>query len=204
VLRTEKSRGHDHFVHTQLTSRFMHLAIGMAFDLRLNKPPLKDPYFVLDVSSTEGEKEQAHASTRTMEERRAILCCFVLSSLYALLVVFAPKLIIIFCRISWYFKKIDPLRWTPYMEECLLALISSTETPADQIFAHEVQLQLITQRTFESSNSHPDRLEDSRTPLPFYLKVFQSQLLDVQRSLSPQAECNGKSNSPLHYLLTTY
>jgi hypothetical protein len=73
-------RGHDQFVHIKLMDRFMNLAISMVFDLRLNKPPLTKPFFLLDISSSESEK-QARPSTRTMEERRAILGCFVLSSL---------------------------------------------------------------------------------------------------------------------------
>jgi hypothetical protein len=77
-------RGHDQFVNTQLMSRYMHVAISMVFDLRLNKAPLKEPFFLLDIGANEDEKEHAHPSTRTMEDRRAVLACFVLSSLFVI------------------------------------------------------------------------------------------------------------------------
>ncbi|KAE9376342.1 hypothetical protein N431DRAFT_289530, partial [Stipitochalara longipes BDJ] len=173
--------GHDQFVHTQLTSRFMQLAMSMVFDLRLNKSPLKEPFFLLDISSNDGEKGQEHHSARSMEERRAVLACFVLSSL-----------------VSWYFEKIDALRWTPYMDDCLLKLISESECSTDEIFAHQVQLQLIVHKVSELSNAQSDTSQAPKTPLPFYLKAFRSQLLEVQRSLSPEAECNEILQAYIH------
>lgn len=73
-------RGHDQFVNTPLTSRFMQLAISMVFDLRLNKPPdsATRPNLVLYTI----EKEEENTTTRAMEERRAVLGCFVLSLRY--------------------------------------------------------------------------------------------------------------------------
>jgi len=59
----------------------MQLAMSIAFDLQLNKPPLKEPFYLLDIDANDGEKGQAHPSARSMEERRAILACFMLSSL---------------------------------------------------------------------------------------------------------------------------
>jgi hypothetical protein len=77
------------------------------------------------------------------------------------------------------------------MEECLLALSAAQESPTDEMFVHQVRLQLIVQRVSELPKMQPDWNESSRAPLPFYLKVFRSQLLEVQSGLSPEAECNG-------------
>jgi hypothetical protein len=94
-----------------------------------------------------------------------------------------PRLTTGFFNGSWYFKKKDALGWTPYMDECLLALKTSLEGPADEIFSHPVKLQLIIQTVF-SESSHPQRdySEASRAPPQFHLKPFQSQLLELQQS----------------------
>ncbi len=71
-------RGHDQFVRkTQLMSRFMQLAMSMTFELRLNKPPVKEVATIFTFGLEEGEENPA---TRAMEERRAVLGCYVLSS----------------------------------------------------------------------------------------------------------------------------
>jgi hypothetical protein len=75
------------------------------------------------------------------------------------------------------------------MDECLSAVLNTQESHTDEMFAHQVRLQLIAQRVAESS----DASEGPRAPLPFYLNTFRSQMKEVQQSLSPEAKCNGKS-----------
>ncbi len=76
-------RGHDQFVRkTQLMSRFMHLAMSMTFELRLNKPPMKDAHTIFAFGPKEDlEKEEENLATRVMEERRAVLGCYALSTM---------------------------------------------------------------------------------------------------------------------------
>jgi len=76
------------------------------------------------------------------------------------------------------------------MDECLLALLTNTECSTDEIFAHQVQLQFIVHKISELSDAKTDSLDAEKAPLPFYLKAFRSQLLEFQRSLSPEAERN--------------
>jgi hypothetical protein len=54
----------------------------MVFDLRLNKPPRKDPVTIFHDGLNEFNKEEGPVANRPMEERRAVLGCFVLSSMY--------------------------------------------------------------------------------------------------------------------------
>jgi hypothetical protein len=84
------------------------------------------------------------------------------------------------------------------MDECLLALKTSLEGPADEIFSHHVKSQLIIQTVF-SESSHPQRdySEASRAPPQFHLKPFQSQLLELQQSLSSAAAYNGTPTSSI-------
>jgi hypothetical protein len=59
----------------------------MVFDLRLNKPPRKDPATIFHEGLNESNKEEGPVATRPMEERRAVLGCFVLSSMYVTIAV---------------------------------------------------------------------------------------------------------------------
>jgi hypothetical protein len=91
------SRGHDQFVNTPLASRFMHLATGMVYELRLNKPPSKEAAKMFNLGPHDGDKEEAIPITRTMEERRAVLGCFVLSSMYDFTLVSDSQLTLLAC-----------------------------------------------------------------------------------------------------------
>lgn len=59
------------------------LGIALMGNLGLNKPPLKEPtQMVLNLDGRGCPTKPFSPSIRTMEERRAVLGCFLLSSLY--------------------------------------------------------------------------------------------------------------------------
>jgi len=62
-------------------SRFMHFAISVVFDLRLNKSPHKGPSTLFNLGCNQGEIGEASTPARRTEERRAVLGCYVLSSM---------------------------------------------------------------------------------------------------------------------------
>jgi hypothetical protein len=72
-------RGHDQFVNNPLMSRFAVLAISMVFELRLNKPPFKGPPTIFNIGP-HGE-DRGEVACRTVEEQRAVLGCWLLSSM---------------------------------------------------------------------------------------------------------------------------
>jgi hypothetical protein len=78
------------------------------------------------------------------------------------------------------------------MDECLRVLSSQHEAPTDEMFAHQVRLQLIAKKVVQTSSNYIefDKSETHKAPLPFYLKAFQSQLADIKLSVSPVAEQN--------------
>jgi hypothetical protein len=77
----------------------------------------------------------------------------------------------------------------------LSAVADSRETSTDEIFAHQVRLQLIAHKITELA----DTSEGPRAALPFYLKAFRSQVLEMQQSLSTEAFHNGKSRHSFLY-----
>jgi hypothetical protein len=80
------------------------------------------------------------------------------------------------------------------MDECLRMLTIEPECPADELLAHQIRLQLIAEKVAQtSSNNTTFGYSDiPKTPLPFYLQAFRSQLIDVRRMISPEAERDRK------------
>ncbi|KAL9068817.1 MAG: hypothetical protein Q9161_005904 [Pseudevernia consocians] len=164
-LLTFLTWGHDHLLHNAAPSlsRFTQLAMTLVFDLRLNKP-LSDESNMLPVGSLAGGCAVPRGPARSMEERRAVLGCFVMSSI-----------------VSSYFAQIDAMQWTPYMEECLEVLSQNRDCPYDEMFAHQVLLQ----RT-------AGELENARgtttVPSSFYVAALRLKMDEIKANISPQLQ----------------
>ncbi|KAG0650461.1 hypothetical protein D0Z07_2967 [Hyphodiscus hymeniophilus] len=104
---------------------FNQLAMSMVFELKLNKPVAKDA----EVLPCVREPYSKPRPPRTQEERRAVLGCFLISSI-----------------ISSFLQKIDGLRWTRHMDECLQILGHEKECPNDEVLIELVQLQLVLEK----------------------------------------------------------
>ncbi|KAH7333048.1 Zn(II)2Cys6 transcription factor [Rhexocercosporidium sp. MPI-PUGE-AT-0058] len=150
-------------------SIFTQLAVSLVFDQGLNKQVRKDfrPLFCVKANFPRAP------SPRTMEERRAVLGCFLVTSV-----------------ISSFVQKIDALRWTLHMDECLQVLDERKECFNDEILVQQVRLQLITERAnrallddgiLESAKGHTN-------PAFLGLEIFQSQLLSVKNDLLAQPQ----------------
>src|SRR5271170_1606627 len=99
--------------------------------------------------------------------------------------------------ISSNFQKIDALRWTPHMDECLQMLAEKQECPTDEILVQQVRLQLIVEKVVQAPwhDGEIENAERVRAPPAFYLKALQSQLQEVRRKLPPESLRNGKLSS---------
>lgn len=112
LLRTlTVSRGDDN----RNINHIMQLAMSLALDLRLNKPLIDEGGHKFDriVECGLGPITEAH----TLEQRRAVLACFFLSSLLVypsgLRCCFLANNRLKLKRLSTFFARIDPLQWTP-------------------------------------------------------------------------------------------
>jgi hypothetical protein len=99
-----------------------------------------------------------------------------------------------FSSISSFLQRIDALRWTPHMDECLQRLAEKQECPTDEILVQQVRLQLIVEKVAQAPwyDGEVENVEPIRAPPAFYLKALQSQLLEVKRKLPPESLRNGK------------
>lgn len=75
--------GHDQLLNGTPTSlsRFTQLAMTLVFDLRLNKPPPADTW-LLPGNTLTGNFSSLGSTARSLEARRAVLACFVMSSMF--------------------------------------------------------------------------------------------------------------------------
>lgn len=76
-------RGHYHVHDKPVITQATQLAMALVGNLGLNKPPLKEPkQIMLNLDARGCPTKPFSPSPRTMEERRAVLGCFLLGSVY--------------------------------------------------------------------------------------------------------------------------
>lgn len=85
--------------------------------------------------------------------------------------------------VSCNLDRIDTLRWTPHMSECVHQLTDAKECESDLILVALVKLQLIVERMRQSPLHEREIGRDvvSKPPAPFYVKALQADLDDVKR-----------------------
>lgn len=94
-----------------------------------------------------------------------------------------PDLVSFTLSVSVYFGHVDPMQWTPYMDDCVVALLQSQESPYDEMFVHQVKLQRIVgevENVREASTASPD----------FYLKFLQQKVDEVKVKMPVQLQQN--------------
>ncbi|KAL4966535.1 uncharacterized protein BDV14DRAFT_198993 [Aspergillus stella-maris] len=103
-------------VYTQLVN-------AAVYELGIHNPSAKSRMTPLCVFTDKGE--DTRVAGQVMEERRAVLAAFLVTSI-----------------ISTFLQKIDGLSWTPFMDEYLRQMEEEPECLNDGILAHQVRLQL--------------------------------------------------------------
>ena len=154
-----------------ITTNICALALAVLADLGLNKPILREVCVVLAEFDSKGCPGRTVANTRTLEERRAALAAFSVSQL-----------------VTTYFSKLEPLRWTPYLDECLRVLSTSEEASSDRRLVHIVRLQAVVSKTSEA----PWQDESSKTPVLYYINALNAQLEQYHADLPEDMRENGQ------------
>ncbi|OKO93709.1 hypothetical protein PENSUB_11988 [Penicillium subrubescens] len=144
--------------------------MGLVCDLGINKP-VPTEYSTMQAFKSAVGFKQNMPTTRTMEERRAALGCFLITSSVALTM-----------------SRIDALRWNPHMEESLSVLMNAKECPEDERLVSLVKIHLVMDKVY-----HLQRDGDSHHPSTFYTKAFQSQLEAVKSSIPSHLQEDTKS-----------
>ena len=93
---------------------------------------------------------------------------------------------------SSYFQRLDALRWTPYLDECIAVLSEKDEHPTDPLLIHLVKLQLVVEKAGQAP-WHEERDDPNgsvRVPPIFYVKALQTQLQDFKTIIPPSIQGN--------------
>ncbi|KAF5519364.1 Heterokaryon incompatibility protein 6, OR allele [Colletotrichum aenigma] len=134
---------------------FTQLANTVVFDLGLNQPPQTIPEAMLRLTI----HRPWLSATHTVEEQRALIASYYLSSI-----------------VSSYMRRTDKLLWTPYMSTCLDEL-SSTGVPGDLTLESMVKIRKVLEKAFYSPpNSNTSAPE---TPSNFVALVLKSELNEL-------------------------
>ncbi|KAE8420988.1 hypothetical protein BDV36DRAFT_292664 [Aspergillus pseudocaelatus] len=144
-------------------SVFTHLATSLVFDLGLNKPvQVMTPTFNLNQCPRP-------STPRTMEERRAALGCYLVTSI-----------------ISSFLQQIETFRWTPHLEESLRILDEQKQCANDEILVQLVRMRLIVEKNrarwaWLNDTSEAVGLAEDATALLSDVKkeIFKSSAKDV-------------------------
>ncbi|RAK81612.1 transcription factor domain-containing protein [Aspergillus fijiensis CBS 313.89] len=146
---------------------YAQMAIGLVFELGLNKPAPPDLSMTVSNSNAVGHMPGLKASIstrRTMNERRAVLSCFVLTSI-----------------IAQFLGRMDPLRWTPHMNECLDILAQSDESPGDGVLVQITRTRLLADQILQGPWSEGVYgLHPTQALAAFHLKAFESRLETIK------------------------
>ncbi|KAI1618975.1 hypothetical protein EDD37DRAFT_624261 [Exophiala viscosa] len=144
------------------------LAVAIVYDLGLDKPPSEDPAMAFAYNLKGASKPPIIARAPTLEERRALLGVFMLSS-----------------NSTRTFGRGSVMRWTAYLNECLRILETENELDSDAALVQLVKLRLISDRTRDMAGPSADADVDLAAKLPtdFYLKSLEAHLRSFKSSI---------------------
>ncbi|KAJ5781748.1 uncharacterized protein N7518_010231 [Penicillium psychrosexuale] len=158
---------------------YSQMAIGLVFELGLNKPAPPDLSMTVSNSNAVGHMPGLEASIstrRTMNERRAVLSCFVLTSI-----------------IAQFLGRMEPLQWTPHMKQCLDILADSEESPGDGVLVQFTRTRLLVDQILQGPWSEGlYGLNSAQTLAAFHLKALQSRLETIKAEIPIQLADNIK------------
>ncbi|KAI0020791.1 hypothetical protein F4780DRAFT_779236 [Xylariomycetidae sp. FL0641] len=163
--------GYYHYhcmMHSQM-SNLTALANSLAADLGINRPPELQERTRLLVLNPEAPR------ARTNEERRALCGVWYINSI-----------------VSLAFQRMDPIKYTPYVDQCLRDLDSAREHETDVFLVHLVRIQHLSERIAQLHNKDhfDDDLGIARAPMNAYFSAFQTELDKYRAALPRQLRSN--------------
>lgn len=91
-----------------------------------------------------------------------------------------------------FIGKMDTLRWTPHMEDCLKVLERDREHPSDEVFVAFVKYQLVAEEA-QKLLVRDVMGESSQTPTYIFKKGMLANLQEIHDTLTPNLLSNSQS-----------
>ncbi|RKU43004.1 hypothetical protein DL546_002685 [Coniochaeta pulveracea] len=152
---------------------FSNLAKSLVYDMALNKIPGDPTVFACFKPWTATMKPKE----RTIEERRTVLACFY-----------------IMAQVAFTIRRMEGMRWTSYLEECLSALGENPECFGDEMLVAMVRAQVIIDHIgLEATPSSPV-IQSS-----YLLSAMLAHLKTLKTQLPQTLEGNVMIQLQLHY-----
>ncbi|PYI00265.1 Zn(II)2Cys6 transcription factor [Aspergillus sclerotiicarbonarius CBS 121057] len=154
---------------------FAQLATGIVYEMGLFNPEAKGKHMLLCVH-TEPHENRSAPPRHIMEERRAVLGCFLLTSI-----------------IATFLQQSDSLRWTSHMDECLRLVEEQQECINDGILVQQVRLQLVMDKLSLGRWYGGSKSIESMRPSPtIYLRPMQTQLQSQLQAIMSRLSSHSK------------
>jgi len=97
--------------------------------------------------------------------------------------------------ISYHTAKVDTLRWTPHLSECLEVLSTQPEWAGDRTLAQLVRMQLVTERMMVTVLYNDTMDVDSpKLPPSAYLHTLHADLARIRAQYTPDEDAAGLSS----------
>lgn len=110
-------------------------------------------------------------------------------------VVHAESRLMVFNSVSSYCGDMDPIRWTPYMDECLQSLRETKESPFDEGFIIQVRAQRLFQAVKDFALLRGLAGMPCKTPRPpaTSRRIFDSEMAKIRDDVSTQIPNYGEA-----------
>ncbi|RAK95160.1 Zn(II)2Cys6 transcription factor [Aspergillus ibericus CBS 121593] len=162
---------HHYSFDKPIFTSLLQLAIAILYDLGLDKPPSQDPGLLLSYDLKGNSRPSRCSRLPSMEERRALLGCYLVS--------FTSNLS----------RNGEPLQWTPYFDECLRVVEERNESANDALLVQLVKLRLITAKAMDPG-TNPTDAHFMRPSASFYLQSLQRQVHDFRSRIPSELADN--------------
>lgn len=135
---------------------------------------------------------------RTMNERRAAISCYILSSAYATCALCHSLEVVTFTkhaiRNSQLLGLVEPLRWNTHLAEYLKVLAEKHETINDLILVEICRIRLITDKIVQLTRPERGVSEAPRAPLYLHMNALKQELDRLKSEISPDLVRDSKSD----------
>ena len=95
-------------------------------------------------------------------------------------------------RFANFFQRIEVMRWSRYLDDCLKILEEQKAFPTDGMLVHLVQVQLICNKGTELSSHTLFGDRDAGFPIDLYVKTLKAQLDRIESSMSQELRSDGR------------
>lgn len=172
---------YHHIVHyKKRTTHLIAMMSALITDLNLSRMTSVNERMVVTIEETKDSYNRGGENqvVRTLEERRAYLGAFFLSS-----------------SMAKTFRDLNAVQRTGYLEDCCCSLEKAAEYPTDRFLVSLLRLQNIAERVSHAFQYGPIQTHTRhnwRVPLPLYIVSFERDFQTYKNGLSTDLRQNSK------------